>query len=251
MRRVQAVDHWGSSLTDLVTSLMVIFILLLLVFINNRASQQAIVVKDLMKDLQTEFRDSGGPSQGPANGGDLKEEAMIQPDIKDPGMLLFIVPEKVMNFSLNESKLRPEGQSFISTKIPKLAQILCAEKFRRHIDAIIVEGHTDQSRPSHLPASQGEQWNLRLSQDRSMEVVKQSLAALEPQPEIRSFLLEKLSASGRGESEPVRLDATPDENRRVVFKIRVKSDQVQNEVSKAMEQEGLGSRSRPTWNGGH
>lgn len=234
MRSASQSDHLASSLTDLVISLMVIFILLLLVFINNRASQQALVVRDLMTDLKVQFTEGGGPGQGPSSGGDGMQQAMIERDLKDPGTLLFIVPERVMNFAVNESQLRPEGEAFIQERIPELASILCDERFRQHIDAIIVEGHTDQTRPAHLPASAGEQWNLRLSQDRSMEVVKQCLAALEDAPEQRSFFLAKLSASGRGESDPIREDASAEENRRVVFKIRVKSDKSQADLSKAM-----------------
>jgi len=245
MRSAAANDHLASSLTDLVTSLMVIFILLLLVFINNRASQQALVVRDLMKDLQVEFRESGGPSQGPASGGEGLQEASIQRDLKDPGTLLFIVPERVMNFALNESRLKPEGENFIRERIPQLARILCDERFKDHIDAIIVEGHTDQSRPSHLPPSMGEQWNLRLSQDRSMEVVKQSLAALETDTTRRAFFLAKLSASGRGESDPASSNATAEENRRVVFKIRVKSDRTQTDLTRALDQRAMPTQVRP------
>lgn len=247
MRSAAHSDHLASSLTDLVTSLMVIFILLLLVFINNRASQQAVVVRDLMKDLQVQFKDGGGVGQGPLAGGDGAQEAMIQRDVKDPGTLLFIVPERVMNFAVNESRLKAEGVAFIQARMPQLARILCSEQFQPHIDAIIVEGHTDQTRPSHLPASQGEQWNLRLSQDRSMEVVKQSLMALESQPAMRGFFLAKLSASGRGESEPARPDATAEENRRVVFKIRVKSDRAQAAIGQAMNQQAMASQTRPNW----
>lgn len=239
MRRSASNDHLSSSLTDLVTSLMVIFILLLLVFINNRASQQALVVRDLMKDLQVEFRNGGGPSQGPASGGDGLGESAIQRDLKDPGTLLFIVPERVMNFALNESRLKAEGEAFIRERIPQLARILCDDRFRDHIDAIIVEGHTDKSRPSHLPPSMGEQWNLRLSQDRSMEVVKQSLAALDADPPRRAFFLTKLSASGRGESDPVAEGASAEENRRVVFKIRVKSDRTQADLTRALDQQEM------------
>lgn len=247
MRAVAHSDHLASSLTDLVTSLMVIFILLLLVFINNRASQQALVVRDLMKDLQVEFKAGGGPGQGTQLGGDGPDAGMIQRDAKDPGTLLFIVPERVMNFALNESRLRPEGEFFLKEKMPQFARILYDGRFQPYIDAIIVEGHTDSARPAHLPALQGEQWNLRLSQDRSMEVVKQSLAALAGEPDLQRFFMAKLSASGRGESEPVSPAATAEENRRVVFKIRVKSDQAQAALARSMAQQTMATQARSVY----
>jgi hypothetical protein len=80
-----------------------------------------------------------------------------------------------------------------------------------------------------------------------MEVVKQSLAALEAEPNLRSFFLAKLSASGRGESDPVSEHASDDDNRRVVFKIRIKSDQAQSAVTSAMTRENLNSQHRNSW----
>jgi len=61
---------------------------------------------------------------------------------------------------------------------------------------------------------------LKLSQDRSMEVVKKTLLDLQDSPQERACLLEKLSATGRGEQD---LEATADKSRRVVFKIRINS----------------------------
>jgi hypothetical protein len=52
-----------------------------------------------------------------------------------------------------------------------------------------------------------------------MEVVKNALADLSGMETKRGCFLEKLSASGRGEQEQ---EATPEESRRVILKIRVK-----------------------------
>ena len=215
------------SITDLVTSLMVIFILFLVATLTNKSKQQALVVRDLLSELRAEFQSGGFNDEN------------IKRDPKDPSLLLFIVPEKVMNFASNESSLKPEGTAFIRSRVPQLAQTLFEDRFRPHVEAIIVEGHTDRIRPRHLNDLQGEQWNLRLSQDRSMEVVKQSLQSLEISPELRRFFLDKLSANGRGESQPALPDR-PDaeENRRVVFKIRIKPD-LGGEMTADLQQHGL------------
>jgi Fe-S cluster assembly protein SufD len=63
--------------------------------------------------------------------------------------------------------------------------------------------------------------NLKLSQDRSMEVVKRSLQVLGPYANEKACFLEKLSAAGRGEQD---LEATADRSRRVIFKFRAKAD---------------------------
>lgn len=78
-----------------------------------------------------------------------------------------------------------------------------------------------------------------------MEVVKQSLAALETDTTRRAFFLTKLSASGRGESDPASSNATAEENRRVVFKIRVKSDRTQTDLTRALDQRAMPTQVRP------
>ena len=70
----------------------------------------------------------------------------------------------------------------------------------------------------------GPQLNLELSQKRSMDVVRWSLAALEPGDE-RDCFRRLLSASGRGQEELLP-DVAGDDSRqrRVVFKIRTQRD---------------------------
>jgi hypothetical protein len=48
-------DHLNSSMTDLMTSLMVIFILLLLVFVHRTAGKDAAVRDVLLKRLRYEM----------------------------------------------------------------------------------------------------------------------------------------------------------------------------------------------------
>lgn len=52
-------DHLSSSLTDLMTSLMVIFILLLLVFVSHTASKDAALADVLLAKLRKELQPQG------------------------------------------------------------------------------------------------------------------------------------------------------------------------------------------------
>jgi flagellar motor protein MotB len=200
-------DHLSSSLTDLMTSLMVIFILLLLVFVHRSAGQGPAVTKLLMEKLRLELSPQGF------------NEKTIRPDPRDPNAILVIVPDRLMNFETGKSTLRPEGEQFLKTSIPKFADILCGDEFRANIESIVVEGHTDTHPYATQTAEESQNLNLKLSQDRSMEVVKSALSDLAGMEAKRGCFLEKLSASGRGEQEQ---EATPEESRRVILKIRVK-----------------------------
>jgi flagellar motor protein MotB len=207
-------DHLSSSLTDLMTSLMVIFVLLLLVFISHTASKDAALTDVLLKRLQQDLIPQG-----------FKEES-IRPDPRDRNAILVIVPGKLMNFETQKSDLQPEGRQFLQTHIPVFANVLCNAQFRPNIDSIVVEGHTDRQRYGKTP-EESQNNNLKLSQDRSMAVVKESLADLAGDEVERGCFLEKLSATGRGEQDPEKTD---DESRRVIFRIRVRAhDQQQLE----------------------
>jgi outer membrane protein OmpA-like peptidoglycan-associated protein len=200
-------DHLNSSMTDLMTSLMVIFILLLLVFVHRTAGKDAAVTDVLLKRLLYEMKPQGF------------NENTIRPDPRDRNAILVIVPDRLMNFEAGQSNLRPEGEEFLKRYIPDLAEVLCSDQFRSSIESIVVEGHTDTQPYVGRTAEESQSLNLKLSQDRSMVVVKNALADLSGMEEKRGCFLEKLSASGRGEQEQ---EATPDESRRVILKIRVK-----------------------------
>jgi len=206
-------DHLNSSLTDLMTSLMVIFILLLLVFVHRTASKDAAVTDILLKKLRLDMIPQGF------------SEKTIRPDPRDRNAILVIVPDRLMNFEIGKSTLGPEGQQFLKSYIPAFAEVLCSQEFRTSIESIVVEGHTDIHPYVGRTAEESQNLNLKLSQDRSMEVVKNTLADLAGLEVKRACFLEKLSASGRGEQEP---EATPEESRRVILKIRVKAGDVQS-----------------------
>jgi flagellar motor protein MotB len=219
MRRRQASsDHLSTSLTDLMTSLMVIFVLLLVVFMQKRASADKMITDTLLERLKYQLK------------GGFKDN--IKADQRDPFTILVIVPDDLMTFESGKSALKPAGQAFIDREIPNFASIVCSDEFRPHVDSIVVEGHTDQFQFRGRSHEESQADNLKLSQNRSIEVVQSSLQALRSTDQYSCFL-EKLSASGRGEQD---LEDTPDRSRRVIFKIRVKaksSDEAERRLRQA------------------
>jgi outer membrane protein OmpA-like peptidoglycan-associated protein len=206
MRRGSGSDHLASSFTDLMTSLMVIFILLLLVFVNNQASVNSVTAQSLMVQLRQELEPVGFK----------REDIRIDP--KDPSTILLTVLDAQLTFEPNSYQLQPAGEKFLQTRMPKLTQTLCAEKYRDAIEAVVVEGHSDSAPYRGSTPEESQARNLQLSQERSMEVVEKTLTSLSDQPGLRSCLLEKISASGRGEQD---LAETADKSRRAVIKVRV------------------------------
>jgi flagellar motor protein MotB len=190
------------------TSLMVIFILLLLVFLDNRAAVNETLTDALLKDLRQNL------------GEEQFQKEDINLDGKDRYTIVVQIPDQLMTFKTNEYELKPEGETFLQSHAVILAKTLCGDPYRDSLEGVIVEGHSDSAPYRGASMEESQQRNLKLSQDRSMEVVKRTLLFLQDSPKERACLLEKLSATGRGEQD---LEATADKSRRVVFKIRVNS----------------------------
>ena len=197
----------SSSLTDLMTSLMVIFVLLLVATLNNASAKgentRNLMLEKLRKDLQ-QFAVSG---------------VTVEKDPRDPLGLLVLVPERFFNFAVDKSDIPAGGSEFLESFAPRLAATACTDLYKSEISSIVVEGHTDSTGT--------DEHNLKLSQERSLRVVQKTLDILGRQgPEERTCFVDFLSANGRGSREPI-LDANgkedKDRSRRVVFKIRVRS----------------------------
>ena len=240
----------ASSLTDLMTSLAVIFILLLVASHNNEQQEIDTIKADLAvraqeaEDLQAERERMLQELQEARERTDATRSHILlalrkalasfaaqgveaQTDDRDPLHLLVIVPEGLLNFAWGKAEIPPGGVEFLRSLTPKLAATVCSEEdVRKEISAITIEGHTDSSGT--------EANNLQLSQARAMAVARKVLDMLSDSTTAsgnpstsRNCLLTLLSASGRGSSDLIKNGTTgredPERSRRVVFKIRVRS----------------------------
>ena len=127
-------DHLSSSLTDLMTSLMVIFILLLLVFVSHTASKDPaltdVLLSKLRKDLQPQ----------------RFTENTVMPDPRDRNAILDIAPGKLMNFQIQKADLKDDGREFLKAPFETSRTFFAATIYRASIESIVVEGHS-RSRP--------------------------------------------------------------------------------------------------------
>jgi len=198
----------SSSFTDLMTSMAVIFILLLCASLNNAQQEGQTTRNSVLVEMQKALKDfvAGGIE--------------VKSDPKDPLGLLVLVPEDLLAFRFDQADLSPAGESFLETFIPKLSRIVCLPQFANEINSIVVEGHTDSAGTARH--------NWDLSQKRSMSVVRASLNILDENSvnEEESTFLQLLSASGRGSAELITGPSGEEDSpssRRVVFKLRFRS----------------------------
>lgn len=245
----RAVGHVVTfGFTDLMTSLAVIFVLLMVVFANAArppeqcAAQPAPAEPSVVQPPAVEPPAAPtGPSSAEAGSAPPVDVAAIidltpaeqveevlqrssprgvalEVDSHDAQVLRVIIPDTFLNFQSGSSELAPAADRFLSQMAPSYAALLCGE-LREQVAAVVIEGHTDDLG--------GDALNLRLSQERSLRVLVRGLEAIhDATPEYYDCFSRLASASGRGKQDLVydeyeRLDR--ELSRRVVFKILLRS----------------------------
>ena len=216
-----------SSLTDMMTSLMVIFILLLVNYLRNEqvaAAKAAEIPRqaraDIKKELELKLYGEGF------------EGVIIKEDPNDPYQLIVVIPDSLL-FETGQSELSPKAHAFLGEFTPRFGAVICSEQFIDKLQSFVIEGYTDNDPIRGQPLG-----NMQLSQNRSFAVLTK---LLDGAPETSLCFRMLSSASGRGEEGCLAsVTAPPEEKarcRRVDFRIRVKSEQA-IEVAQAAAKDG-------------
>ena len=195
----------ASGIADLMTSLAVIFILLLAAHITrvedgnaNPTSAKSPMTTEREVPLQPHHL--------------TVERSSLEPDV-----MRVIIPEAILTFELGKSTLLPPAEAFLTDTIPYYATMICGPQ-GHEVESFVIEGYTDD---------QGDDIrNLRLSQDRSFAVLVKGLEIIRARlPWAYECFQQKASANGRGRQDLVRNAAgQPDreKSRRVIFKIHLR-----------------------------
>ena len=191
-----------SGVADLMTSLAVIFILLLVAYVTR--------VKDGNVD----------PTKSRATPTDMMSRLDQRPpplEVKSPSVHTITVPDAAINFEFGKSALLPTAETFLSETMPHYASITC-QPGGQEVEAFVIEGYTDDLGDDIR--------NLRLSQERSFAVLAKSLEVIrEKLPWAYECFLQKATANGRGRQDLLRNDAgqpAREKSRRVIFKIHMR-----------------------------
>jgi outer membrane protein OmpA-like peptidoglycan-associated protein len=220
MRPRQKGEGFSHSLTDLMTSIAVIFILLFLLFVRNEQQEMAVQKKETASNrdlLLEELKEHVGG-----------EGVAVASDPNDPLTVLVVLTDRpdLLGFGFREDIVRPQARSFLDWFVPRLLKVICADGREEMIDSVIVEGHTD--------SQGGHDFNTDLSARRATAVLVAARQILErydrdaqvKPPGLETCFLHLAQATGRGKQK-LEKNADGSENaaasRRVVVKVRVKS----------------------------
>lgn len=202
--------HW-IPLADLMTGLMMIFMLITAIYISKVDPTTTLVldeyrlVRDDMKlALQNEFAD------------DFKQwNAVLLGDMT----IRFNNPN--VQFASGSSELRPEFQELLKDFFPRYMKIVRGEKFRKAVKEVRIEGHTSSFWRGASP-SDAYFLNMELSQQRTRSTLK-FIMGLPVFQSDEEWLREHITANGLSYSRPINKypkSLQDDEaNQRVEFKI--------------------------------
>lgn len=211
---------FSQSVGDLMSALLLVFVLLLIVALVN--NQKHI---DTIKKKQAEIENIGDTYNetktkiyneiSSAFADDLQEwEAEI-----DSVSLSVKFSKATAMFDINQSDIKPEFRKILAEFFPKYLKII--HQNEAIVDEIRIEGHT---------SNEGEYFhNMKLSQDRARNVLNfcYSLPGMD-----KKFLEQKVTSNGYSYSRLIMTDGNIDKekSRRVEFRIITNSEQRIREI---------------------
>lgn len=202
--------HW-IPLADLMTGLMMIFMLITAIYISkvdptttSVLDEYRVVRGDMKQALQQEFS------------ADFKKwDAELVGDMT----IRFNNPN--VQFASGSSELRPEFQELLKDFFPRYMNIIRSDKFRKTVKEIRIEGHTSSFWRGASP-SDAYFLNMELSQQRTRSTLKY-IMGLPVFQEDEKWFRKHITANGLSSSNPViehpKSTQEDEKNQRVEFKI--------------------------------
>ncbi len=157
-----------------------------------------------------------------------KSDLYVKVD-KSSGAITF---DSSVVFDTNSYTLTDTGKEFLQAFIPKYISVLLKKDYKDYISEIIIEGHTD-TKGQYI-------YNLNLSQQRANVVAAYCLDEQTSPLEMKQIevLRALVTANGRSFSDPILKrngEVDMDASRRVVFKFRVKDEEMIAEMQRILE----------------
>lgn len=223
-------EHW-IPLSDLMTGLMMMFMLIAIIFMvkvesdSKKVKDIALIYDEmraeLYKDLNVEF----------------------EQNLKDWGAeldhnLTFRFKEPSVLFDNGKDTLKPKFTEILNEFFPRYIKILSTDKYRDSIEEIRIEGHTSSIWNGSTNSNEAYFLNMSLSQSRTRSTL-QYVFTLPEVKEQQPWLKAHLTANGLSSSKPI-FHADGSENKegsqRVEFRLRTNADAKISEILKTVQQ---------------
>ena len=149
-------------------------------------------------------------------------KAAVDPNTGD------IMLDSAVFFETGSSEIRQEGKDLLDRFIPVYLDVLLRDQYSDYLGEIIIEGHTD-SKGSY-------ESNLKLSQNRALQVALYCLKMPSLTGEQKAQLQKILTAKGRSYADLIYVDGVEDADasRRVEFKFSLKDSEMIAEMNRIL-----------------
>ncbi|PHV25608.1 hypothetical protein CSQ93_22915 [Janthinobacterium sp. BJB426] len=222
-------SHW-IPLADLMTGLMMVFMLLTAAFMLRVEQTTTLVVKeyeetksDMLQALQKEFSK------------DLKQwNAELLGDMtirfNDPTVL----------FATGSAEIKPKFKEILKEFFPRYIALLTSDKYRDAVKEIRIEGHTSVAWTGQNDPRAAYFLNMGLSQARTRSALEYLLSV----PAVSShqaWLIQHVTANGLSSSKPLKPDdksaSAQQANQRVEFRIVTNAGDKLDQISQQLKEE--------------
>lgn len=231
-------DHWV-PLSDLMTGLMMIFLLVAIVFMLQLKRDEAKIVdaQNRVRDIATHYTDLRSQLYQELSAefkSDLpKWRASIKPD------LTVRFEEPSVQFDIGATIVKESFKTILNSFFPRYIKILRSPKYADAIEEIRIEGHTS-SLWKGLSPELAYYENMRLSQERARAVLIQviGIPAVRDEADLR-WILARITANGLSSIHRLYLpDGTEDYigSQRVEFRVRTSAEDQLAKILGALSQ---------------
>ena len=244
-------EHW-IPLSDLMTGLMMMFMLIALVFMikvqaetkhveqaRQRAEAQSVIAEAQtakMAKIAVLYDDMRTRLYNDLNAEFSKDLERWKADLDRDLTIRFRGPDVL--FESQRDEIRREFQEILSNFFPRYLRILSGGGYKDSIEEIRIEGHTSSNWNGAVSKEQAYMLNMVVSQARTRSVL-QFILALPRQSDLQSWLISHATANGLSSSH-LRLNSdgkeNPEASRRVEFRVRTNADSRIEELLKAAGQ---------------
>ena len=215
-------DSYWAAVSDLMSGLMILFLLIAIAYMLNVAEGQkkvkkiAVTYQEIQISLYNELMN------------EFKDDLPIWKAHIDQKTLAVQFMEPDILFSSGKSEINDTFKKILDNFFPRYLAIIFSDKFKDSIEEIRIEGHTS-SEWGDGNVSRDEAYfnNMALSQERTRSVLSYCYH-LDSVASYKKLMRSYITANGLSSSQPImREDGTEDVSlsRRVEFRTRTNADQ--------------------------
>ena len=222
-------DQW-ISLSDLMTGLMMIFMLIAVSYMLKVESDQSKIreIAILYNDLRIKlYEDLNKEFEKDLNKWGAEFDTKLTLRFKEPEVL----------FETGKDELNPKFKEILNNFFPRYLKIITSEKYKSSIQEIRIEGHTSSIWNDTSTSQEAYFFNMALSQARTRSAL-QFILGLNEVKQDSQWIKQHVTANGLSSSKPI-IESDGSENKkksqRVEFRIITDSEAKMAKITESIE----------------